>query len=58
MGRINFALDDDVEKEFRKLVALKYGAKKGALGAALNEAVKMWIAKAKTDLKELEVLKE
>jgi len=58
MGRINFVLDDELENEFRKLVAIKYGARRGALGAALNEAVKMWIAKARTDLKELEVAKE
>ena len=58
MGRINFILDDELENEFRKLVAIKYGARRGALGAALNEAVKMWIAKAKADLKELEVGKE
>jgi len=58
MGRITFTLDDGVEEQFRKIVALKYGARKGAIGSALNEAVRLWIAKAKADLKELEVTKE
>jgi len=58
MGRITFTLDDVVEEQFRKIVAMKYGARKGAIGSALNEAVRLWIAKAKADLKELEVGKE
>lgn len=53
MGRITFVMDDEVEKEFRELIARKYGNRKGAVGSALNEAVIMWIAKAKADLNEL-----
>ncbi len=58
MGRITFTLDNDVEEQFRRIVALKYGARKGAIGSALNEAVRLWIAKAKEDLKALEIQKE
>jgi len=54
MGKITVTVDDHIEEEFRKVVAQKYGARKGALGAAITEAMKMWIAKAKADLKELE----
>jgi hypothetical protein len=54
MGKITVIVDDSIEEEFRKLVAMKYGARRGALGAALTEAMKIWIAKAKADLKELE----
>jgi len=54
MGKITVTVEDNVEEEFRRLVAAKFGARKGALGAALSEAMRMWIAKAKADLKELE----
>ena len=54
MGKITVIVDDSIEEEFRKLVAMKYGARRGALGAALTEAMKIWIAKAKADLKKLE----
>lgn len=54
MGKITVTVEDHIEEEFRRLVAQKYGARKGALGAALTEAMRMWIAKAKADLRELE----
>ena len=54
MGRINFAIDDDLEQEFRKTVARRYGARKGALSIALSEAIRLWIAKTKAELREWE----
>ncbi|GAB6103238.1 hypothetical protein JCM16138_24610 [Thermococcus atlanticus] len=58
MGKITLTVDDAVEEEFRKLAAQKYGARKGALGSALTEAMLMWIAKAKADLEKFGMLKE
>jgi len=54
MGKITVIVDDHIEEEFRKVVAQKYGARRGALGAAMTEAMRMWIARTKAELKEWE----
>ena len=41
MGIITVSVDDETEKEFRKLVEEK-GGKKGDLGKAVTEAMKKW----------------
>ncbi len=38
-------IDDELERKFRKMVAVKYGLKKGALSKAVEEAIKLWIEK-------------
>jgi hypothetical protein len=43
MGRINLIVDDDLEKEFRQEVGKRFGAKKGNIKIAIEEAMKMWI---------------
>ncbi len=45
MGRMLVVIDDDLETEFRKIVAMKYGLKRGALSKAVEEALKLWIKK-------------
>ncbi|WP_167886858.1 hypothetical protein [Thermococcus sp. M39] len=47
MGVITISVDDEVEKEFRKLVEKRYGKIRGALGVAITEAMKLWIKKVK-----------
>ena len=42
MGIITFTVDDEVEKEFRRIVA-KEGGKNGDLSKAVTEAMKNWI---------------
>ena len=42
MGTITVSIDDEVEKEFRKMVEECKGGKKGDLGKAITEAVKKW----------------
>ncbi len=42
MGTITISVDDEVEKEFRKLVEEHKGGKKGDLGKAITEAMKKW----------------
>jgi len=43
MGRTVIILPDDLEREFRSKVALKFSGKKGALGMAIKEAVELWL---------------
>ena len=45
MGKILISLDDILEDKFRKTVGARIGVKKGAMSNALEEAIKMWIAK-------------
>ena len=47
MGKITVVVDDDIEREFRKAVARRHGVRKGALGIAVSEAMKLWIKKVK-----------
>jgi len=43
MGKINIALDDDIEERFRKAVFQRKGMKKGNISKALEEAIEHWI---------------
>ncbi|MEM0372874.1 MAG: hypothetical protein QXO69_03510 [archaeon] len=45
MGRINFVIPDELEKQFKEEVFRKYGMKKGNISTALQEAVKQWLKK-------------
>jgi metal-responsive CopG/Arc/MetJ family transcriptional regulator len=45
MARIVVDIDDDLNKEFRKVIIDRFGSKKGALKEAIEEAVKLWIQK-------------
>jgi len=45
MGRLLVVIDDDLEEEFRKIVAKIYGFKKGALSRAIEEAIRLWLKK-------------
>ena len=43
MGRIFVEVPDDLDKRFRMKVLELHGAKKGALGEAVREALEMWL---------------
>ncbi len=45
MGRMTIELPDELDREFRVKVVKEYGGKKGALGDAIQEAVKLWLKK-------------
>lgn len=45
MGVITVKIDDEVEKRFRKAVIDVYGSKRGVLGKAIEEAIKLWLSK-------------
>jgi len=43
--KIYVVIDDELAKEFRKIVIEKYGVKKGALSKAVEEAIRLWVKK-------------
>lgn len=43
MGTITLSIDDQTEADFRRLVEKILGRRKGALGEATTEAMKIWI---------------
>jgi hypothetical protein len=45
MAKLTIVLPDEIDKKLRVKVAQKYGGKKGALGDAISEAVKLWLEK-------------
>lgn len=45
MGRLVIQISDELEREFRSLVAEIFGLKKGALSMAAEQAIRMWIDK-------------
>ena len=45
MGVINVKISDETEAAFRMAILKHKGAKKGAMGEAVEEALKLWIAK-------------
>ncbi|MBI4361714.1 MAG: hypothetical protein HY558_00920 [Euryarchaeota archaeon] len=45
MGRIDVVLPDPLENQLRVEIAKRYGGKKGDLGRAVEEAVRIWIGK-------------
>ena len=47
MAIIKGEIPEELEKEFRKLIAEKYGLKKGNISLALKNAIEEWIAKQK-----------
>jgi hypothetical protein len=48
MGHLNIIIDEKLEDEFRKIAVKKFGAKKGFLKKAVEEAFLEWIKKNKT----------
>ena len=48
MGIINVKISDEIEQEFRIAVLKNKGAKKGAIGESVEEALKMWIKSLNT----------
>ncbi len=44
-GVITVKISDDVEREFRRVVAKVYGVGKGVLGKAIEEAIELWLQK-------------
>ncbi len=45
MGRISVDIPDELEKELRFKTIERFGGKKGDLSRAVEEAVKVWVAK-------------
>jgi hypothetical protein len=47
MGQLNLKIDDELEREFRKVAAERFEAKKGFLKKAVEEALWEWVKKNK-----------
>ena len=45
MGILHVRINDELDKMFRKKVLDVYGAKKGALAKAIEEAIRLWLDK-------------
>lgn len=45
MGRIDVILPDELEAQLRVEIAKRYGGKKGDLGRAVEDAVRLWMNK-------------
>lgn len=45
MARMNFVIDDQLDREFRSEVARRLGMKKGNIQIAVEEAIRDWIKK-------------
>ena len=53
MGIITVKISDEVEKALRRKAARLYGAKKGSLSRAVEEALKSWISPEELKKKEV-----
>ncbi|PSN83022.1 hypothetical protein B9Q01_06150 [Candidatus Marsarchaeota G1 archaeon OSP_D] len=49
MGQLNLKIDDELEREFRKVAAERFEAKKGFLKKAVEEALWEWVKKNKRE---------
>jgi len=45
MGQVNLKIEDELEKDFRRVAAERFEAKKGFLKKAIEEAIKDWVNK-------------
>ena len=45
MSKMLVTIDDGLEERFRRVVARIYGARKGAISKAVEEAIKLWLEK-------------
>lgn len=45
MGKINLEIDDNLERELRKMAVEKFEARKGFLKKAVEEALWEWVKK-------------
>lgn len=47
MGQLNLKVDDELEREFRRVAVQRFEAKKGFLKKAVEEALREWIKQNK-----------
>jgi len=45
MGQVNLKIDDELERDFRKVAAERFEARKGFLKKAIEEAIQDWVNK-------------
>ena len=54
MGTVTFSIKDEIERIFRETVARVYGAERGALSRAIEEAIMLWV-KSKAEKRDKQV---
>lgn len=47
MGTVTVNIKDDAEKELRENASIRFGKKKGRLGKAITQAIRLWAKKQK-----------
>jgi len=47
MGHLFVSIDDNLEKELRKIMITKYGSKKGILSKVVEKAIREWVVRNK-----------
>lgn len=40
---MNFVIDEQLEKRFRKTIGIYFGERKGAISEAIGEAIELWL---------------
>ena len=53
MGQVNLKIGDELEREFRRIAAERFEAKKGFLKKAIEEAIKDWVNKNRKRLQNV-----
>jgi len=59
MGKvITISMDENIERQFRTAAVAEFGKRKGYLGEAIEQAVKLWIRDRKIERIRKEAFKE
>ncbi len=58
MAIMTITIDAKTEEIFRRQAAARFGTKKGAIGKAIDEAMKEWAVRHDTETKCLELLRK
>ena len=55
---ITVSVEEDVERRFRKVAGMRYGRRKGYIGKAVSNAMRVWLSKMESEDVDLQAIKE